>query len=274
MHRSKRASETRPVMKTPLIFLACALIAASTAFAQRGDITIPTGAEITVPALAQLCADRYYANNPGYGTLSYGNDPARICGPVIPVEFLSLSAHHLNGNVTVLWRTVSETNCAGYEVQRSPDKALWQPAGYVPGHGTTAQEFAYSYVDALPPGIPTARTLFYRLRQIDYDGTFAYSPVVEVSIGAAPHTLALHAPYPNPASDRITVRYILPDARSARIAVYAMTGQEMISIGGGELSSAGEHLRSVNMSSLAPGGYLVVLLTGDTRLVRPFVVRR
>ena len=53
-----------------------------------------------------------------------------------------------------------------------------------------------------------------------------------------------------------------------------MTGQEMISIGGGELSSAGEHLRSVNMSSLAPGGYLVVLLTGDTRLVRPFVVRR
>lgn len=109
MHRSIRASETRPVMKTLSIFFACALIAASSALAQRGNIIIPTGADIAVPAGAQLCADRYYANNPGYGTLSYGNDPARICGAVIPVEFLSLSAYHINGSVTVLWRTVSET---------------------------------------------------------------------------------------------------------------------------------------------------------------------
>jgi hypothetical protein len=261
-------------MKTLSIFFACALIAASTALAQRGDITIPTGADITVPTKAQLCADRYYANNPGYGTLSYGNDSRRICGAVIPVEFLSLSAYHLNGSVTVLWRTVSESNCAGYEVQRSLDQALWQTAGYVSGHGTNAEEVSYSFEDALPTDIATVRTLFYRLRQLDYDGTFAYSPVVEVSIGGAPRTLALHAAYPNPASDRIAVRYTLPDAGSARIAVYAMTGQEVMSFGGGEFSGAGEHLLSVNTSTLAPGGYLIELLTGDTRLVRRFVVRR
>jgi hypothetical protein len=159
-------------------------------------------------------------------------------------------------------------------VQRSPDQALWHPAGYVPGHGTTAQEFAYSYVDALPPGIATTQTLFYRLRQLDYDGNFAYSPVVEVNIGAAPQKLALHAAYPNPASDRISVRYTLPDAGSARIAVYAMTGREVLSIEGGELSAAGEHFLSVNTSSLAPGAYFIELLSGGTRLVRPFVVRR
>ncbi len=261
-------------MKKTSIIIACVLLAASTSFAQRGQITIPVGAEISIPTRALLCADRYYANNPGYGTLSYGNDPVRICGSVIPVEFLSLSAYHINGSVTILWRTVAEANCAGYEVQRSLDQALWQPAGYVPGHGTTAQEFAYSYVDALPPGITAARTLFYRLRQIDYDGNFAYSPVVEVSIGAAPQTLALHAAYPNPASDRISVRYTLPDAGSARIAVYAMTGQEVISIESGELQGAGEHFLSVSTSSLAPGAYLIELLASGTRLSRPFVVRR
>jgi hypothetical protein len=261
-------------MKTLSILFACALMAASTAFAQRGEISVPVGAEISIPTRAQLCADRYFANNPGYGTLSYGSDPARICGSVIPVELLSLSAYHINGSVTVLWRTASETNCAGYEVQRSPDQALWHPAGYVPGHGTTAQEFAYSYVDDLPPGIATTQTLFYRLRQIDYDGNFAYSPVVEVSIGAVPQTLALNAAYPNPASDRISVRYTLPDAGTARIAVYAMTGQEILSIEGGELSGAGEHFLSMNTSSLAPGAYFIELLSGGTRLVRPFVVRR
>jgi hypothetical protein len=256
------------------MFFACMLIVLSTAFAQRGDIIIPTGAESTVPRQAQLCADRYYANNPGYGNLQYGNEPTRICGPVIPVEFLSLSACHLDGSVTILWRTVSESNCAGYEVQRSLDQVLWQSAGYVPGHGTTTQEFAYSYRDALPSGIATARTLFYRLRQLDFDGTFEYSPVVEVSIGSAPYTLTLHAAYPNPASDRISVRYTLPDDRAARIAVYAMTGQNVMFFGGGDHSVAGEHLLLVNTSALAPGVYLIELLSGDTRLLRQFVVQR
>lgn len=107
-------------MKTPVVIL---MLFSCPVFAQRGDITIPTSAEITVPASAQLCADHYYANNPGFGTLNYGNDPTRLCGAVIPVEFLSLSASYNNGSVTMLWRTISETNCAGYEVQRSADRA-------------------------------------------------------------------------------------------------------------------------------------------------------
>ena len=261
-------------MKTTSIFIACALIAASTLFAQRGDITIPTGAEITVPSGAQLCADRYYANNPGYGTLSYGNDPARICGTIIPVEFLSLSASYHNGSVTVVWRTASETNCAGYEVQRSEDQASWHNTGYVPGHGTTLEEYAYDFNDVLSPALASARTLYYRLKQMDNDGSFGYSPVVEVAIDGTAYTLALHAAYPNPASDRITVRYSLLDVMPARIAVYSTTGQEMAAFTGDEFSGRGEHILSVNTSALTPGAYLVELVAGDTRLVRQFVVRR
>ena len=250
------------------------LLLESASHAQRGDITIPTGAEIIVPASSQLCADRYFANNPGYGTLSYGNDPARLCGSVIPVEFLSLSASFHDGRVTVHWRTVSETNCAGYEVQRSDDESAWHVVGYVAGRGTTANEHAYQCDDVLPPKLRQDRMLFYRLRQIDNDGTYDFSPIVEVNTGNTAHTLALHNVYPNPASDRITVQYTLPDAIQARISVYAMAGQEVAAFTGGELSGGGGHILSVSTTHLPPGGYLLELVAADTRLVQQFVVRR
>ncbi|MCZ7555139.1 MAG: T9SS type A sorting domain-containing protein [Bacteroidia bacterium] len=261
-------------MKTLSLICICALLAMCTAFAQRGQITIPIGAQISIPTRAQLCADRYYANNPGYGTLSYGNDPARICGSVIPVDFLSLSASHHDGIVTLRWQTASEAHCAGFEVQRSTDQALWQHVGYVPGHGTTMQEHCYIHEDALPVSLMTIGTLFYRLRQVDFDGAWTYSPVVNVSVDTAPRTVALHAAYPNPATDRITVRYSLPDAGSARIAVYAMTGQQLLSFGDGEFMDRGEYILSVNISALSPGGYILKLRSGDLCLLRPFVVRR
>lgn len=250
------------------------LIVAATGFAQRGDIIIPTGAEIALPPGTKLCADRYYANNPGYGVLNFGQDATRICGAVIPVAFVSLSAYHLNGKVTVQWRTATEDNCAGYIVQRSLDQALWQTAGYIPGHGTTMQEYAYTYLDELPPSLEIETSLFYRLRQIDYDGTIAYSPVVAVNIDGAPPTVALQAAYPNPTSNSISVHYTLPDASSARISVYALSGQEVLSFVDGDLAGTGEHFLSVNTSSLAPGGYLIVLFSGDTQLSQRFVVRR
>jgi hypothetical protein len=261
------------MMKTIHLFILLSVLPLMAGMAQR-DIIIPTGAIVTVPAGAQLCADRYYANNPGYGTLTYGNDPARLCGAVIPVEFLSLSAGYHNGSVTVSWRTASETNCAGYEVQRSADQSSWAPIGYVTGHGTTLDENAYGYEDILPPALSGAHALYYRLRQIDNDGKYGYSPIVEAIIGGAPGSVALHAAYPNPTSDRITIRYSMPDAVSARIAVYSLAGEEVAVFNSGEISGRGEHILSVNTEHLPPGGYLIELLAGETRLVRQFVVQR
>jgi hypothetical protein len=242
--------------------------------AQR-DVVIPTGAVITIPLNAQMCADRFFANNPGYGTLTLANASCLCTGAVIiPVEFLSIAANYRNGTVLVLWRTASESNCAGYEVQRSTDQSAWQPVGYVPGHGTTQEEYAYAFED-LPPAPPAqVTTLYYRLKQMDLDGAFGYSPVVNVTIDGAPYSLALHAAYPNPASERITLRFSLPEAVHARMTVYALSGQQMMSFEGADLSGAGEHLLTVNTSSLMAGSYLVELAAGDARLVRQFVVRK
>jgi hypothetical protein len=193
---------------------------------------------------------------------------------VIPVEFLSLSAKHHNGAVTVIWRAASEKNCAGYEVQRSMDESMWEASGFVPGHGTAPDEYAYSFEDVLTSALKNAAALYYRLKQIDNDGSFGYSPVVEVSTGGTKDSPALQAAYPNPASDRITVRYSVPDDVHARISVYSMAGQEVMAFEGSELSGPGEHILSVNTSALPTGNYLVELNAGGKRLVRRLVVNR
>ena len=95
-----------------------------------------------------------------------------------------------------------------------------------------------------------------------------------MNTGSALHTLALHPVYPNPASDRITVQYTLPDAVQARISVYSMSGQEVATFTGGERFGGGEHILSLNTAHLPPDGYLVEIVVGDTRLVRQAVVRR
>ena len=243
--------------------------------AQVGDIFIDASGAVDVPLNARICAERIYANNPGYGTLTLA-DPGCLCAraSIIPVELVSLSASCNEGTVMVRWRTASETDCAGFEVQRSSDRSAWQPVGFVPGQGTTAREHEYLFDDMLPSKMEYPRILYYRLRQIDHDGTFEYSPVVEAAIDASASTFAFRAIYPNPVSDRITLRYVLPDVDYAEVAVYSLKGEKVAAFEGKSMAGMGEHMFSVNASFLPPGGYLIELSAGGARLVRPVVVRR
>jgi hypothetical protein len=106
-------------MKHFWLLLPACLFSLSIASAQRGDIIVPTGAEISVPAGAQICADRIFANNPGYGTLTIANASCLCAGmAIVPVELLALGAVYEHGTVAVAWRSAAERNCAGFEVQR------------------------------------------------------------------------------------------------------------------------------------------------------------
>jgi len=261
-------------MKTiPFLIFALSLLSAGIASAQRGDIIIPTNAEIIVPAGTQLCADRYYANNPGYGTLTYGNDPARLCGAVIPVEFLTLSANYHNGMVAVLWRTITESNCAGFEVQRSDGDESWAPVGFVPGRGNSTIENGYAFEDPLLPA-PKSDTLLYRLRVTDHDGTFRYSAAVEVRIGREIAAALLSALYPNPAQDCLTLRFSLPCEEAVDLTLYSTTGGRTFRLRKNELFTRGHHVLQLPSIGFPPGAYLVELRAGGNRSVQPVVITR
>jgi hypothetical protein len=245
-----------------------------TALAQRGVLRLPVGAEISIPRDASICADTIFANNPGYGTLTLERSNG-ICSTtlVIPVEFLSLTALHRDGSIALFWRTASETNCAGYEVQRADVQGKWNAVAFIPGSGTTMQEHSYSWVDVVPTDMREKPFLVYRLRQIDYDGTSVYSPEVRVSLEALPATPKMSAPYPNPAHERVYISYSLPAAMTARLTVYSVTGEIIAVYEGVSYSDPGVHLLTLNTTRLSAGMYFVELLAGATRHVQSFVVR-
>lgn len=110
----------------------------------------------------------------------------------IPVELVSFEGFLDNQLVRLSWATSSETNNAGFEVQRAVADG-WTVLGFVPGHGTTTEEHTYASTDV---GLSTpAGSAIYRLKQVDFDGVFEYSGQVEVALGV-PDAFALATAYP------------------------------------------------------------------------------
>lgn len=101
------------------------------------------------------------------------------CTTVLPVELLAFDAEG-SGAVSLLsWSTASETNCDYFGIERLNENNVWTEIGRVNGNGTTSQTSYYSFADE----IPFQGTNYYRLRQVDFDGSYWYSPIRVVVFG-------------------------------------------------------------------------------------------
>lgn len=173
---------------------------------------------------------------------------------LLPVELVAFRAVFSEANLTLTWQTVSETNNAGFEVQeqQGQHEAAWQSLGFIAGIGTTveAQEYAY----AIPQ--PTPGTHVYRLKQIDFDGTVAYSPEVRVEVPL--HTsMYLSAPAPNPFQS--TTAFTLTIAQSQRVTVnvYNMVGRHVETLFEGIGAASQPQELRFSAGSLPTGIYIV-----------------
>jgi hypothetical protein len=112
----------------------------------------------------------------------------------LPVELTAFSATAAGpAAVRLAWATASEKNSAAFDVERSADGRAFARVGTLAAAGSSATPRSYELLDGkLPAGTPL---LYYRLRQVDQDGTFAYSPVRTVALVGAAAGLAL---FPNP----------------------------------------------------------------------------
>lgn len=194
----------------------------------------------------------------------------------LPVELASFEAVlHGGGAVELSWETLSETQNAGFEVQRAlvddPGGARpWIALDFVEGAGTTSTPQRYTFTDAeVPFG---AARLAYRLRQVDADGRFAYSPEVEVNLGV-PARLVLHRAFPNPTAGGVTLRYALPRAADVRLALYDVLGRRVAWLALGE-QSAGQHTARFDAGRLTPGLYVWRLEAGGANATQRMVVVR
>jgi photosystem II stability/assembly factor-like uncharacterized protein len=180
----------------------------------------------------------------------------------VPVELVSFIASVTKNDVSLTWSTATETNNSGFNVERKNANADWEEIGFVPGYGTTTEPRSYSFNDA---GLNSG-TYTYRLKQIDFDGSFEYSNEVEVEI-ANLVDYSLSQNYPNPFNPSTRIEFIIPNSEMVNVSVYNSLGQKVADLVNEELS-AGQHSIDFNAQGLASGIYIVKMKAGnftDTR---------
>lgn len=186
------------------------------------------------------------------GSLTPQGLPFKLYGTksVVPVELTSFVASASNGQVQLNWTTATELNNKGFEVQRSSSDNQFVTVGFVNGNGTTAQTHSYSFADEnIIPGVYS-----YRLKQIDFDGGYEYSNVVEVEI-ITPSIFSLEQNYPNPFNPATKINFSVAVDSKVDIKMFNMLGQEMASIFSGNIS-AGSQSINFDASSYASGVYV------------------
>jgi subtilisin family serine protease len=180
---------------------------------------------------------------------------------MIPVELSSFTANSNGSNVTLNWTTETETNNSGFSIERkSVFSNSWSEVGFVPGFGTTTERKNYNYNDEdLRLG-----KYSYRLKQIDLDGTFEYSNVIEVDV-MAPGGFSLGQNYPNPFNPATTIEYSIPEVSNVTITVYSIVGELAATLVSGSVE-AGYHRINFDASNLPSGTYIYqIKAVGESR---------
>ncbi len=187
----------------------------------------------------------------------------------LPVELVAFTGRKVEQGVELAWRTASEQNNAGFEVQRRSvnrevSSEQWQVLGFVRGNGTTTEAQSYSFLDRTASG-----KVQYRLKQVDFDGQFEYSNVIEVDAGL-PKVFALEQNYPNPFNPTTVIAYQLPTASNVSLKVYDVLGKEVMTLVSGR-QDAGSYNYTLNASNLSSGVYFYRLQAGTTNGASSFV---
>lgn len=173
--------------------------------------------------------------------------------PTLPIELTSVTSALLGINSAIIkWSTASEVRNSGFEVERRAEgTTVWQKVGFVAGAGTSNSPKEYSYTDVnITPGL-----YVYRLKQIDNDGGFTYSSIVEINVGVSGKVLEL-TNYPNPFNSTTQILFSVPEDGYALLKVYTMVGQEVTTLFSG-MTKAGHYIPATfNASRLASGIYL------------------
>ncbi len=148
-----------------------------------------------------------------------GNTSRLSTSKIVPVELATFDARREGDRVVLRWQTETESENVGFDVQRQT-QSEFEKIGFVAGAGTTSSPQQYRFVDLLPG----SGTVAYRLRQVDFDGGFSYSPVVFLD-GAKPADFTVSSAFPNPFNGATSVEFTLPRADVVIIRIFDTCGR-------------------------------------------------
>jgi hypothetical protein len=167
----------------------------------------------------------------------------------IPVELTAFFALNTNEGIILKWVTSTETNNSGFSIQRSMDYENYTDIAFVEGNGTTTRPHEYNFIDK----ISGSGIYYYRLKQIDFDGSYEYSKVIEVDVDA-PSDFVLEQNYPNPFNPSTVIKFSLPVDSKVTIDLYNTLGEKVDRLVNKEFST-GNHKVNFDASRLSNGIY-------------------
>jgi hypothetical protein len=179
---------------------------------------------------------------------------------VVPVELLAFTASVNNSEIQLLWSTASELNNRGFEIERSINDAdNFVTIGFVEGESSSTEINYYSFNDQ--PDLSGKNKLFYRLKQVDYDGTFSYSDIVQVTYNL-PSTYVLSQNFPNPFNPSTRINYFVPKESFVSIKIYDFLGREVKTLVNDFLSTGGYEI-VFDASDLTSGTYFYTMVANN-----------
>lgn len=182
----------------------------------------------------------------------------------IPVELTAFDASIDNKIVNIIWATATETNNSHFEVERKLKNQDWEKIGEVNGAGTTAIPQSYSFKDDFSFKSYEGKIL-YRLKQVDFDGSFEYSKVISVEVNFIPEKFAISQNYPNPFNPNTTISYSIPkgEGNQVTIKVYDLLGKEVSTLVN-EFKTPGNYQIAFNADGLTSGIYFYLYEAFDS----------
>jgi len=227
-----------------------------TSFDTDGKVSIDVGSGSYEEARAIKIQsdDKIVVAGAAKGSSDYDFGAARLNNTVstVPVEITTFNAELTGGqNVLIDWQTATEVNNYGFEVQRSATGVRsydWETVGFVEGAGNSNSPKSYSFTD----NVTASGRYSYRLKQIDFDGAFKYSEIVEINVGT-PEKFNLFQNYPNPFNPITTISYSVPS-----VVVSPKAGkQSIVNVVLTIYNAVGQKVTTLVNKEQAPGNYTV-----------------
>ncbi len=214
----------------------------------------------------------------------------------LPVELTSFTVSVNQRNAELKWRTATEMNNHGFEIERrmvqgsglkvsftaggqgsdqnssdmnhEPLTTSWTRVGFVEGNGISNVQHEYSFTDR---SVSTG-TYSFRLKQIDRDGMFAYSQEVEVTVSAVPNIFALEQNYPNPFNPSTAIGFTLQVSGLTTLKIYDAVGREVSALVNEHLEAGVYHQKMFDASPLSSGIYFARLVSGGSTQIRKLLL--
>lgn len=206
--------------------------------------------------------------NVSSGNLGFNPDFSSLIGGLyhtnsspLPIQLNSFYSIFNNGAVNLYWSTATEVNNYGFEIEKrkvdlrtkSINDKEWKTIGFVQGNGNSNSLKIYSFVDK----DVTSGVYYYRLKQIDFDGTINYSDEIKVVVNFKPEVADIKV-YPNPFNPVTTLKYQIPEAGKVRLTIYDLLGRELKTLTE-EFLEEGIYETQFIADDLPSGIYLAVL---------------